>query len=240
MRQPQNIRGTISYMSHKKERYGQERGREYFTLSRHDDGTTVMHAHCEIDDAPAVTRDVSSTFDSETLEPRDGYVRISVGGVHEGSGWFHFTDESAYCDTDNRTDGRVSKTIDMPRRASWFGHHAIINDGLLSRKFALDAKAGKLRLTDVMMSSPDHRGATGPMLFPLNFSVVLVGYEEVAVGAGTFKTRKFHITDTAGGLPEEHPPYEMWCTNDADGLLVKAQVGGYMQTYYELTELFRG
>jgi hypothetical protein len=30
----------------------------------------------------------------------------------------------------------------------------------------------------------------------------------------------------------------VWCTNDGDYLFLKGAVGGYMQTYYELVELF--
>ena len=90
-----------------------------------------------------------------------------------------------------------------------------------------------------MMSSPDHRGATGPMLFPLSFGLVYVGDETITVPAGRFESRKFQIVDTAKGLPEEHPPYEMWCTNDTDGLFLRGGVGGYMQTHYELVELER-
>jgi len=90
-----------------------------------------------------------------------------------------------------------------------------------------------------MMSSPDHRGATGPTLFPMRFGLVYVGNETITVKAGKFNARKFQITDTAGNLPEEHPSYEMWCTADEDGLFLKGGVGGYMQTYYELVELER-
>ena len=47
-----SIRGTIRYTSNKPERLGQERGREYFIFTDQADGVRVMHAHCEIDDAP--------------------------------------------------------------------------------------------------------------------------------------------------------------------------------------------
>jgi hypothetical protein len=43
-----------------------------------------------------------------------------------------------------------------------------------------------------------------------------------------------------GQLPQEHPPYDVWCTADGDYVFLKGAVGGYMQTYYELTELWRG
>jgi hypothetical protein len=47
------------------------------------------------------------------------------------------------------------------------------------------------------------------------------------------------VTGTAGNLPEEHAPYDVWCTADEDYILLKANTGGYMETHYELTELIR-
>jgi len=153
------LRGKILYTSKKAERMDKERGREFFSLTEQADGTSVLHAHCEIDDAP------------------------------------------------------------------------------LSRYFPMNAKPGKRAMTNVMMSSPDHRGATGPLLFPMKFSVVYEKDETITVGAGTFSSRKFLITDTAGSLPEEHPPYEIWVTRDKRGLFLQGGVGGYMMTWYELVEL---
>ena len=239
MQSHQTIRGKLQYLSHKPERMNEERGREYFTLTKQANGRSILHAHCQIDDAPNVIRDVTASFETATMRPQDGYVRISVGNVYEGSGWFRFTDSTATCETFNKDTGVESTALDLNAPTPWFGHHAIINDGLLSRFFPLDAKPGKLRLEKVMMSSPDHRGATGPMLFPLSFAIVYLGDETVTVGAGTFEARKFEIVDTAEGLPEEHPPYQMWCTKDEDGLFLKGGVQGYMQTYYELVELER-
>ena len=56
------------------------------------------------------------------------------------------------------------------------------------------------------------------------------------VKAGTFDALHFQFVGTPG-LPEEHPPYDIWCTNDGEYLFLKGAVGGYMQTYYELVEL---
>jgi len=231
------LRGKILYTSKKPDRMDQERGREYFILTEQSDGTSVLHAHCEIDDAPDVIRDVSCAFETATMKPIDASVRISVGGRFEGSGWFKFNKSSSTCEMFNHRDGRISQTLDHDGPISWFGHHAIFNDGSLSRFFPLDAKPGKRAMTNVMMSSPDHRGATGPLLYPMKFSVVYDKDETITVGAGTFDARKFLITDTAGNLPEEHPPYEMWCTRDARGLFLQGGVGGYMMTWYELVEL---
>lgn len=233
------IRGTIRYTSKKPDRLDVERGREYFTLTRQSDGYSVLHAHCEIDDAPDVIRDITSCFETATMKPRDGTVRLTIGGEFEGSGWFNFSDTTCELEVFNVKTGRGSQSQALPKPATWFGNHAIINDGFLSRMFPLDAKPGKRRISNVMMSSPDHRGATGPELFPLSFGVVYVGDETVTVGAGTFETRKFEIVDTAEGLPEEHPPYVMWCTKDEDGLFLKGGVEGYMMTHYELVELSR-
>ena len=234
-----SIRGKILYTSKKPDRMDQERGREYFILSEQSDGTSVLHAHCEIDDAPDVIRDISCAFETETMRPIDASVRISVGSRYEGSGWFRFEDGVSTCEMHNHQDGRISQKIKHDGPINWFGHHAIFNDGSLSRFFPLDSKPGKRAMTNVMMSSPDHRGATGPLLFPMKFSVVYEKDETITVGAGTFEARKFAITDTAGELPEEHPPYEMWCSRDRQGLFLQGGVGGYMQTWYELVELDR-
>ena len=235
----QTIRGKLLYTSKKPDRMNAERGREYFTLTKQADGTSLLHAHCEIDDAPDVIRDVTCAFETATMRPFDGTVRLSVGSKFEGTAWFHFTDKTANCEVYNQGFGRKSDTMELPAPISWFGHHAIINDGFLSRFFPLGCEPGKRMMENVMMSSPDHRGATGPELYPMRFGVVYEKDETVTVGAGTFDARKFQITDTAGNLPEEHPPYEMWCTKDEDGLFLKGGVAGYMLTHYELVELDR-
>ena len=90
-----------------------------------------------------------------------------------------------------------------------------------------------------MLTSPDHRGATGPMLFSLGFGLEFVGKENITVTAGTFDALHFRYVDTAGQLPQEHPPYDVWCSADGDYIFLKGGVGGYMQTYYELVELAR-
>ena len=69
---------------------------------------------------------------------------------------------------------------------------------------------------------------------------LFVGREEVTVGAGTFAARHFQfIDDGTSGLDGEHPPYDLWITDDEDGIFLKGGVGGYMMTWYELVELKR-
>lgn len=232
-------RGAIRYTSKKPERMDEERGREYFMITRQPDDVMVMSAHCEIDDAPCVIRDVVSTMRNDA-SPLDCHVRLSVGDKFEGTGWMRFTDSYAECETYSARDGRITQRIDLRKPSRWLQAHPIVGDALLMKLYDLSQGPGKQRFDDIMLTSPDHRGATGPQLFPVGFSLVYVGDEDVTVEAGTFKARHFQVTDTAGSLPEEHPPYDVWCTADDDYIFLKAGVGGYMQTHYELTELNRG
>ena len=216
---------------------GEGRGREVFTLTEQAGGVSVLHAHTEIDDAPDVLRDVVASFRTDTLAPIDGFSRLSVGGAFEGWGRFRFEGPEVHFDGHNVRAGAVAAITELRAPPPWFGHHAIVNDGFLGRLFPLDAKPGKLRVRDAVMSSPDHRGATGPEVFPLSFGLVYTGDERITVGAGTFEARVFEIVDTAEGLPEEHPPYRMWCARDPQGWFLQGGVQGYMQTWYELVEL---
>ena len=233
------IRGTIRYTSKKPDRLDLERGREYFTLTQQADGTDVLLAHCEIDDEPNVIRDVSMAMRHEDPAPLDCSVRLTVGDRFEGSGWMRFSSSLAECETINQRDGRITQRIELEQPVRWLQSHPIAGDALLMRLYDLSQGPGKTFFSDIYLTSPDHRGATGPMLFKTGFSIVYVGEEDISVAAGEFRARHFQITDTAGNLPEEHPPYEVWCTADDDYILLKAGAGGYMQTHYELVDLVR-
>ena len=233
------IRGTIRYTSNKPERLGQERGREYFIMTDQANGMRVVHAHCEIDDAPNVIRDVVTSLDEEWY-PIDCSVRLTVGDKFEGVGLMHFTPTHADCETINRRDGRISQRIELAARVRWLGAHPICSDALCMRIYNLTKGPGREFYPNMMVTSPDHRGATGPSLYALGFGLEFVGPEKVTVVAGTFDALHFRFVDTAGQLPQEHPPYDVWCTADSDYIFLKGGVGGYMQTYYELVELVRG
>lgn len=233
------IRGTVRYTSKKPERLDQERGREYFTLTQQADGIDVLLAHCEIDDEPNVIRDVSIAMRHVDSSPLDCSVRLTVGNQFEGTGWMRFADGYAECETYNQRDGRIRQKIDTAAPVKWLQSHPIVGDALLMKLYDLDKGPGTTVFNDLFLTSPDHRGATGPMFFITGFSLVYVGEETVTVAAGTFEARHFQVTGTAGNLPEEHPAYDVWCTADDDYILLKAGAAGYMQTHYELTELFR-
>src|SRR5688500_13387733 len=100
-----SVRGTIAYTSNQPERLGQERGREYFRIDMHADGSRTAVAHCEIDDRPSVMRDICYGLDPDWY-PIDCFVRISVGDRFVGSGWFRFADDGADCEMVSATEGR--------------------------------------------------------------------------------------------------------------------------------------
>lgn len=228
--------GRILYTSKKPDRMDAERGREWFSITKHGDGSRTMTAHSEIDDAPAVIRDVSLTVD-EGWRPCDSSVRLTVGGAFMGSGWFCFAPDAAECQAFTANEGRLDQrmALDAPLRA--FGNHAIQNDAWLMNCYDRSQGPDTQKFDPIMLSSPDHRGATGPMLFRTSFGIAFVGEEKCTVGAGTFDALHFSVVDP--DLPQEHPPYDIWCTADGDYIMLKAAVTGYMMTHYELIELQR-
>lgn len=230
------LRGAIRYTSTQPGRLGQERGREHFLITEQADGARVVHAHCEIDDPPNVIRDVVLALDREWY-PLDCSVRLTVGDAHEGTALMRFAPTHAECLTFSRRSGRIAQRIDVPERVRWLGAHPICGDALCLRIYDLAQGPGRRFFPNLMLTSPDHRGATGPMLFSLGLGLEFVGRERVKVIAGEFDALHFRYMDTAGQLPEEHPPYDVWCSSDGDYVFLKGAVGGYMQTYYELVEL---
>ena len=234
------IRGKLLFTSKKPERMDKVRGWEGFTITQQADGTDVLLAHSEIDDAPNLLRDVSIAMRHADSSPIDCSVRLSLGNRFEGAGWMHFTDTYAECETYNRRDGRISQRHELQEPARFLGAHPLIADALMMRLYDLEQGPGKQIQSNVFTTSLDHRGATGPALIPVSFGIAYVGDEQITVGAGTFNARHFQLTDTAGSWDEEHPAYDVWCTADDDYLMLRAGCGGNMQTHYELVELDRG
>ncbi len=199
----------------------------------------LLYAHCEIDDAPDVIRDTVLAIRHADASPLDCSYRITVGGEFAGSGWMRFDQDHAECESYTRNEGRITQRIRTPGPVRWLQTHPIIGDALLMKLYDLAQGPGKQFQDNIYLCSPDHRGATGPILYQSRFSLVYLGEEPVSVEAGDFAARHFRVEDTAEGLPEEHPPYEVWCTADDEYLVLKARVGGYMQSSYELVEVQR-
>ncbi len=229
------IRGRIQYTSKKPERMDQERGRETFMITVHGDGRRSITAHSEIDDRPSVMRDTVYSLD-EDWYPTDCFLRLTVGDRFMGTGWFRFGPDFAECESYTALEGRITQRMETTGRLKTFQNHAIACDAWHMRLFDRSQGPGVQGLDEMLLCSPDHRGATGPMLFRIGMGIEYVGEEAIEVGAGKFDALHFRMV-SAPGLPQEHPPYDVWCSNDGDYICYRACAAGYMQTHYELVEL---
>jgi hypothetical protein len=241
------IRGRIRYTSNKPERLGQERGREHFTITVHTDGSRTLRAVSEIDDPPAVLRDVTLSVGPD-WQPRDAFVRLTVDDRFAGSSWFRFDGFSIECEGYTAREGRISQRLVLEGPPCTFGAHPIQGDAWHLNIVDLSRGPHWQIYPRLVMSSLDHRGATGPMLVrhPIGLRLAFVGRERLSIAAGTFDALHFRYgprpgeepADTAN-TPTRHPPYEIWCTDDGHYVFLKGEVGGYMMTAYELVELDR-
>lgn len=234
------ITGHIRYTSKKTQLLDRDRGREDFAFTRHADGAVTLSAHCEIDEpAPSVMRDILYALDARG-RPMDCSLRLSLGGAFLGSGWICFDHALGYveCESVGPTIGRVSQRLAIPEGLAGFGAHPIAGDGYLTR--CMDTAQGPhARTIAVLLPSPDHRGATPPLLAQVNINLAYLGDEPRSVAAGTFPCHHFRFQGEGVAGGNEHPPYDLWVTADADSIFVCGGVGGTMQTWYELTRLER-
>ena len=240
MMKHRRITGRIRYTSKKPERFDQERGREDFAFTQHASGAVTIRAHCEIEEpSPTVMRDILYSLDAAG-RPMDCHVRISLDDEFTGSGWVRFDHVAgmAECESYGPGIGRLSQRMAIPDGMVGFGTHPIVGDGYLTRCMDLSRGPHRRPIT-VLLPSPDHRGATPPLLARVDIHLEYVGEAEKTVAAGTFPCRHFRFIDEAAMGGTQHPPYDMWVTADAESIFVCGGVGGYMQTWYELVELHR-
>ena len=236
------VSGKVRYLSDKPGMEGSERGREWFAFTHHADGSVIMRARCEIDEpAPTVLRDIIYRMGPGRV-PLDLHVHLMLGGEFLGSGWLHHDPaaDTLECESFGPTIGRISERRDKLGAIDGFGTHPVVGDAFLSQ--AMDISRGPhKRALRVMLPSPDHRGATPPMIAEHVITLEYVGQATRTVAAGTFACRHFRFVDDQGeGMGgTTHPDYDIFVTDDADAVLVHAEVGGYMMNRYELVELGR-
>lgn len=234
------VTGRLRYTSKKPEMFDQERGREDFAFTHHASGAVTVQAHCEIEEPrPTVMRDIVYSLDAQG-RPMDCHVRLSLDDAYLGSGWVRFDHDAGYveCESHGPTIGRLSQQVPIPTGLDGFGTHPIVGDGFITRVMDISKGPHRRELT-VLLPSPDHRGATPPMISQVKIWLEYVGEEVREVEAGRFHCRHFRFTDEGAMGGVQHPAYDMWVTADDDHLFVCGGVGGYMQTWYELVELRR-
>ncbi len=232
------VHGTIAYTSRRPGQHGALRGHERFAFTHHRDGSSVLRAHCFIAEPdPCVMRDVTLGLGPDR-RPTDCTVRLVVGDTFMGSGWFRFGADFIECESVGPSIGRVSQRVSLEAPLDGFGTHPIVADGHFLGQWDWTAQAR--RTFRMWLPSPDHRGATPPLLAPVTIDGVFQGRERIKVPAGSFDALHLQFLDSgASGMTGTHPPYDVWITDDADAVFLQGGVGGYMQTWYELRTLER-
>jgi hypothetical protein len=209
---------------------GRVRGHERFTLSCHADGSRILRAMSEIFET-RVLRDVSLRVGPDWA-PRDAFVRLTVDDAFRGAGWFTFGEDEAHGEALHAPDTRISQQRRLSSRVRSFGTHPIQGDAWHAGMFD-PAGPSRQYFRDAMISSYAFDGATGPELLPLHFGLELLGTGDVEVPAGRFRARHFRFL-LSGGEFTDHPPYEIWVSDDGDNVLVRARVGVPRDLLYEL------
>lgn len=237
----ETISGKILYTSRKPGREGQERGREYFTFTKHSDGTRTLRALCEIEEpSPTVLRDIVYSLGADNM-PTDCFVRLMIDDKFMGAGLFRIKDDEIECESFGPSIGRLSQRLPIIGSYDGFGTHPISGDAYMTSQMDI-TKGPHKRALRTFLPSADHRGATPPIIDEVNMELAYVGDEQITVAAGTFDARHFRFSDENGGMATAdgaHPPYDVWVTADDDAIFLKGGVDGYMQTWYELVELTR-
>lgn len=234
------VSGRIRYTSKKPEMMDRERGREWFAFTHHGDGSVILCARCEIEEPePTVLRDIVYAL-GPNGRPSDLHVHLTVGDAFMGTGWLHHGDGYVECESFGPSIGRLSQRVDYQGAIDGFGTHPIVGDGYLTSRMEV-SRGPHRREMRVFLPSPDHRGATPPMIAEVRIMLDYLGDERVTVAAGTFDCRHFRFVDESseGMGGKTHPHYDMWVTADEDSIFVQGGVGGYMATWYELVELDR-
>lgn len=206
---------------------------EDWRVTRHVSGDRVLRAYCELQDEPFLIRDVVQAVDRD-FHPLEAYVRLTKDDRFFGSGWFTFSDTEARLQGHSVTRGHVEETRSISRAIRGFGTHSLVSDAWLCARYDFSKGPGVQTFRNNLMTSIDHRGATGPeFATTAESSLQYFGRETVMVRAGTLECHHFAFVNTS----HQHPPYDLWMTTDGDFLFVKGIVAAPYHWEFELVEL---
>jgi hypothetical protein len=183
-----------------------------------------MRTVSEIDDSQ-ILRDVSLTVGPD-WRPRDSYVRVCVADELIGSGWFEFTETQARAEVSSARLGRITQVIPTAGRAPMFGAHQLAGDGWQAGLLAGQGD-GPLRVENVLLSSPEPDGSSGPLLDRIAVTAERIGPERITVPAGTFDTVHYRFS------PDGLEPEDVWVL-EGSNTLVRSRWPHY-KTSYELS-----
>jgi hypothetical protein len=231
-----NLRGKLIYVS---EKTGTDRefGREWFSISRHEDGQITVRAQCEIDSGVvrkrSVVRDVVCSLDSNN-RPLDCFVRLHENGQYLGAGWFRFDDNKVFGTLHNRHIGHVEQRFEVDGPIPSVGAHPLVCDMLHCLAFDTTRNERVQRSRRIMMTSRELDGCSGPELTWMDMDIEYLGRETITVPAGTFQTEHFCFPFPSGEYPEEH----VWFVPE-ELLFVRVRVGEGLKSRYDLVAVER-
>jgi hypothetical protein len=224
-----NIRGKILYLGPGKK----ERGREWFSMTFHQDGQRTLRAYCEIDDTE-VSREVTYTMDAN-WKPLDCFNRLHVDQKFLGTGWVRVNGDTAECEVFNTTLGRVSPKVALSGPANSLTVHPLTCDVFHCASFEHSKSTNPQTLENVLSTSPLANGGSGPFLSVGSVTVQYDGREIITVPAGTFETDHYHfvLKPQPDGTPRRE---DVWCIPN-DYTFVQVTVNGFLKnSIYQLVE----
>lgn len=226
-------------MKHRELRYdidyitadGTKRGQEPCTVTVHSDGQRTIRARSEIFDTEIV-RDVVYTVDAG-FRPVDCFIRVRQYEKVIGSTWFSFDGAMAECQGLTANEGRIAQRFDLAAAPESFITHAVSTDVWHCANIKKDPALGLQLIDPIPSCSPLANGASGPMLGLWPMTAEYIGVETIDVPAGTFEAEHVRYVELDGSLW-----LEMWCTNDADRVMLKMHYPVYDSSYV-LASLYR-
>ncbi len=225
-----NSRGKILYIGGD----GKERGREWWSMTFHEDGQRTLRAHCEIDDTEVI-REVIYTMD-QNWKPLDCFNRLHVNRKFLGSGLVFVDGNEAECEVNNIELGRTSQKVSLGGPAQSLTVHPLTCDVFHCAGYDHSKDENPQTLKNVLSTSPLPNGASGPFLTVGTVTVQYDGRETITVPAGTFETDHYHFVmkPQPDGTEKRE---DIWCLPD-DFTFVKVTVSGFLKdSRYELVEL---
>lgn len=203
---------------------GTKRGQEPCTVTVHGDGSRTIRARSEIFDTE-ILRDVTYTVDGN-FRPVDCFIRVTVEERFVGSSWFRFHGNVAECEGFTAGEGRISQRLDLPGPAPSFITHAVATDVWHCANVEKDPDSGAQLIDFIPSCSPLPNGASGPVLGLWTKRAEYVGVEEIEVPGGKFEAEHVRYLEEDGALW-----LDMWCTNDADRVMLRMYYPVYDSSY---------
>lgn len=229
------ISGTLDYISHKPELYGQRRGYERFTFLQHMNGDISLNATCVIlEPSPEVQRIVYYRVDKDR-NPIEACVNVRAGTRDLGTAFYKFSPDKIDYITRSASGDLTQKQVKLDEPLRWFGTHPLSADAFNLRSRHKQLSAGGRNLLHSYLTAIDVRGEGEPGVEDRYINCEFIGHEQIDWRGETLGTLHYRFIGLEGD-PEGHPPYDIWVTDDEIGLLVKAGCGGHMLTHYELNE----